>query len=79
MLCVCMYVHIHCTMYMYIPFQMYVMLDALADGGVYAGIPKEIGLRLIAHTMIVGTHCMYACKYIYVHTCIIIIIYMYVL
>ncbi|CAI8007328.1 Pyrroline-5-carboxylate reductase [Geodia barretti] len=31
---------------------MYVMLDALADGGVYAGIPKEIGLRLIAHTMI---------------------------
>ena len=33
---------------------MYVMLDALADGGVYAGIPKEIGLRLIAHTMIVS-------------------------
>ena len=30
------------------------MLDALADGGVYAGIPKEIGLRLIAHTMIVS-------------------------
>ena len=35
---------------------MYVMLDALADGGVYAGIPKEMGLRLIAHTMIVSTH-----------------------
>jgi pyrroline-5-carboxylate reductase len=34
------------------PSYMYVMLDALADGGVYAGIPKEIGLRLIAHTMI---------------------------
>ena len=33
---------------------MYVMLDALADGGVYAGIPKEIGLRLIAHTMIMS-------------------------
>lgn len=32
------------------------MLDALADGGVYAGIPKEMGLRLIAHTMIVGRH-----------------------
>ena len=41
------------TMYLY-ALQMYVMLDALADGGVYAGIPKEIGLRLIAHTMIVG-------------------------
>ena len=34
--------------------QMYVMLDALADGGVYAGIPKELGLWLIAHTMIVS-------------------------
>jgi pyrroline-5-carboxylate reductase len=34
------------------PSYMYMMLDALADGGVYAGIPKEIGLRLIAHTMI---------------------------
>ena len=34
---------------------MYVMLDALADGGVYAGIPKEIGLKLIAHTMMVRT------------------------
>ena len=33
---------------------MYAMLVALADGGVYAGIPKEIGLRLIAHTMIVS-------------------------
>ena len=33
---------------------MYVMVDALADGGVYAGIPKEIGLRLIAHTMILS-------------------------
>lgn len=34
------------------PSYVYVMLDALADGGVYAGIPKEMGLRLIAHTMI---------------------------
>ena len=70
MLYVCTYMYIvQCTC-TYIPFQMYVMLDALADGGVYAGIPKEIGLRLIAHTMIVGTHCtcMYACKY--VHICI---------
>ena len=85
-----MYVHIHCTMYMYTPFQMYVMLDALADGGVYAGIPKEIGLRLIAHTMIVGTHCMYACNiYIYIcmhehihvhmNVCIYIHMYMFVL
>ena len=38
---------------------MYVMLDALADGGVYAGIPKEIGLRLIAHTMIVSSPSLY--------------------
>ena len=29
------------------------MLDALADGGVYAGIPKDIGLKLIAYTMMV--------------------------
>jgi len=34
---------------------MYVMVDALADGGVYAGIPKEIGLKRIAHTMMVRT------------------------
>lgn len=33
--------------------QMYVMLDALADGGVYAGVPKEIALKLAAHTMMV--------------------------
>ena len=33
---------------------MYMMLDALADGGVYAGIPKEKALKLIAHTMMVS-------------------------
>ena len=33
---------------------MYMMLDALADGGVYAGIPKEKALMLIAHTMMVS-------------------------
>ena len=46
---------------------MYMMLDALADGGVYAGIPKDIGLRLIAHTMMVCGYCgMYyitVCRY----------------
>lgn len=29
-------------------------LDALADGGVYAGVPKEKAINLIAHTMMVG-------------------------
>lgn len=33
------------------PSYMYVMMDALADGGVYAGIPKELALKLIAYTM----------------------------
>jgi pyrroline-5-carboxylate reductase len=33
------------------PSYMYMILDALADGGVWAGIPKNIALRLIAHTM----------------------------
>ena len=32
---------------------MYLTLDSLADGGVWAGIPKELSLRLIAHTMMV--------------------------
>ena len=36
--------------------QMYVMMDALADGGVYAGIPKELALKLIAYTMMVRLH-----------------------
>ena len=35
---------------------MYMMLDALADGGVYAGIPKDLGLKLIAHTMMVSLY-----------------------
>jgi len=30
------------------------MMDALADGGVYAGVPKDIALKLTAHTMIVS-------------------------
>ncbi len=33
---------------------MYLMMDALADGGVYAGVPKDIALKLTAHTMIVS-------------------------
>ena len=33
--------------------QMYMTLDALADGGVYAGVPKEKAVNLIAHTMMV--------------------------
>lgn len=35
---------------------MYMTLDALADGGVYAGVPKEKAINLIAHTMMVR-HC----------------------
>ena len=34
--------------------QMYLMLDALADGGVWAGVPKDLALRMIAQTMLVG-------------------------
>ena len=34
--------------------QMYMTLDALADGGVYAGVPKEQALNLVAHTMMVS-------------------------
>ena len=35
-------------------YQMYVMLDAVADGGVYAGVPKDLALKLMAHTMMVA-------------------------
>ena len=34
--------------------QMYMTLDALADGGVYAGVPKEQALNLVAYTMMVS-------------------------
>eukprot|EP00731_Ephydatia_muelleri_P011069 Em0005g1655a len=34
------------------PTYMYMTLDALADGGVYAGIPKHLAVKLMAHTMI---------------------------
>ena len=33
---------------------MYMVLDALSDGGVYAGVPKELALKLTAHTMMVN-------------------------
>ena len=39
--------------------QMYLMLDALADGGVWAGIPKELSIKLIAHTMLVRSGSIY--------------------
>ena len=42
------------------------MLDALADGGVYAGVPKDLALKLTAHTMIVS--CCH-CVHIHTHTC----------
>ncbi len=41
--CVCV-----CTL------QMYMIMDALADGGVYAGVPKSLALKLTAYTMIVS-------------------------
>jgi hypothetical protein len=34
--------------------QMYLMMDALADGGVYAGVPKDLALKLTAYTMMVS-------------------------
>lgn len=34
------------------PSYMYLTLDALADGGVWAGVPKDLALRLIAQTML---------------------------
>ena len=33
---------------------MYMMLDALADGGVFAGVPKDVALKLTAYTMMVS-------------------------
>ena len=30
------------------------IMDALADGGVYAGVPKDLALKITAHTMIVS-------------------------
>ena len=35
-------------------FQMYMIMDALADGGVYAGVPKHLALKLTAYTMMVS-------------------------
>lgn len=50
---------------------MYIMLDALADGGVYAGIPKEKALSLIAHTMMVSNIQIHTCfVYLLRHACI---------
>ena len=34
--------------------QMYMIMDALADGGVYAGVPKDLALKLTAYTMMVS-------------------------
>ncbi len=33
---------------------MYMVMDALADGGVYAGVPKDLALKLTAYTMVVS-------------------------
>lgn len=35
--------------------QMFLTMDALADGGVWAGISKELSLNLVAHTMLVSS------------------------
>ena len=45
--------------YVYDNLQMYMTLDALADGGVYAGVPKDKAINLVAHTMMV---CKYTAK-----------------
>lgn len=51
--------------------QMYMIMDALADGGVYAGVPKDLALKLTAYTMVVCV-CMCTC------VCIIIMCVYYV-
>ena len=40
---------------MFLSCQMFLTMDALADGGVWAGIPKELSLKLVAHTMFVSS------------------------
>ena len=35
--------------------QMFMCLEALADGGVKMGLPREVAVRLAAQTMIVST------------------------
>ena len=48
---------------------MFLTMDALADGGVWAGIPKELSLKLIAHTMFVSSMFIAVLRHskIYVH------------
>lgn len=41
---------------------MYMMMDALADGGVYAGVPKDLALKLTAYTMMVSSCYRVACQ-----------------
>ena len=33
---------------------MYIICEALADGGVKAGLPKELAVKLVAQTMLVS-------------------------
>ena len=33
---------------------MYIVCEALADGGVRAGLPKELAVKLVAHAMLVS-------------------------
>lgn len=35
--------------------QMYIICEALADGGVKAGLPKELAVKLVAQTMLVSS------------------------
>ena len=35
---------------------MYIICEALADGGVKAGLPKELAVKLVAQTMLVSSY-----------------------
>ena len=53
----------HCELLL----QMYMIMDALADGGVYAGVPKSLALKLTAYTMIVSL-CVCEFNFLYIYS-----------
>ena len=40
---------------MYLIIQMYVAIEALSDGGVKMGLPRDVSTRLAAQTVMVGS------------------------